>query len=97
MFRIDEGGAVGSLHPFVHSADESVNSILSDIERKDSERVERVGYDKSVMFVCDLCDLSDPLSATVGPGYIVNGDYRSIIVNGLLPLFKRNSSVIITV
>src|SRR5260370_405260 len=35
-FGVDEGCAVGSLHPLVHPAYESVNSVLSSVYREDT-------------------------------------------------------------
>ena len=73
-FGVDEGCTVGSLHPLVHPADKSVDSVLSSVYREDAQGVEGVGDDKCAMLVCDLCDLSDFLSAAIGPGDVVYGD-----------------------
>src|SRR3972149_12013977 len=55
--------------------------------------MERVGYDKRIVFVSNLCNFANLLTTAVGPGDIVNRDEGGLVVDSLLPLFQGYDSV----
>src|SRR3972149_6236018 len=55
--------------------------------------MERVGYDKRIVFVSNLCNFANLFSTAVSPGDIVNRDKGGLVVDSLLPLFQGYDSV----